>query len=133
MNKIRNTLQKFFYNKYGADQFGLALVGFSLISSILATMTRFLFFSLLSMIIMGYALFRMFSKNYVKRRIENDKYLEIKKVITRSFKVIKMNITDHSYHYYLCPNCHQMVRVPRGRGKILITCPSCKKRFEKKS
>ena len=133
MNKLRNKLQKFFYNKYGADQLGLAIVGTSLILSILASITRFVLFSLLSIVLMGYEFYRMFSTNYVKRRIENDHYLEFKKVVSRRWKVIKMNFTDKSYHYYLCPNCHQMVRVPRGRGKILITCPSCRKEFEKKS
>ena len=133
MNKLRNKLQKFFYNKYGADQLGLAIVGTSLILSILASITRFVLFSLLSIVLMGYEFYRMFSTNYVKRRIENDHYLEFKKVVSRRWKVIKMNFTDKNYHYYLCPNCHQMVRVPRGRGKILITCPSCRKEFEKKS
>lgn len=30
-----------------------------------------------------------------------------------------------------CPNCGQNTRIPKGKGKIRITCNSCKKKFEK--
>lgn len=133
MNKIRNKLQKFFYNKYGADQFGMMLVIIALVFSLLSTMTRIVLFSFVSIVLMIYEMYRMFSTNYVKRRIENDHYQQFVVVLKRRWKMIVMNIKDRSYHYYLCPNCHQMVRVPRGRGKIVITCPNCKKEFEKKS
>ncbi len=133
MNKIRNKIQKFFYNKYGADQFGLMVIIVALVFSLLATITRIGLLSLVSMILMIYEFYRMFSTNYVKRRIENDHYLQFVVIIKRNWKVIVMNVKDRSYHYYLCPNCHQMVRVPRGKGKIVITCPNCKKEFEKKS
>lgn len=36
------------------------------------------------------------------------------------------------HKYFLCPNCKQTVRVPRGRGQITITCPKCKQKFDKK-
>lgn len=133
MNKIRNKLQKFFYNKYGADQFGMMIVIVALVFSLTATLTKIVFFSLISIVLMIYEMVRMFSTNYVKRRVENDHYLQFVLVLKRGWKMIVMNIKDHSHHYYLCPNCHQMVRVPRGRGKIVITCPNCKKEFEKKS
>ena len=35
--------------------------------------------------------------------------------------------------YYKCPKCKQLVRVPRGKGKISITCPRCKEKFVKKT
>ena len=32
-----------------------------------------------------------------------------------------------------CPKCKQQVRVPRGKGKIAITCPQCREKFIKKT
>ena len=37
------------------------------------------------------------------------------------------------YHYYRCPQCRQKLRVPRGRGRIQISCPRCGTQFIKKS
>ena len=32
-----------------------------------------------------------------------------------------------------CPNCGTMLSVPRGKGKIIVTCPKCHARMETKS
>ena len=42
-------------------------------------------------------------------------------------------LKDREHRYYACPKCRQPVRVPRGKGKIAITCPKCKERFIKKT
>ena len=34
------------------------------------------------------------------------------------------------YVYYYCPYCKQQVRIPQGKGKVRITCPTCHKDFE---
>ena len=35
--------------------------------------------------------------------------------------------------YFRCPNCSSTLRVPKGKGKICITCPVCRKEFIKKT
>ena len=37
------------------------------------------------------------------------------------------------YRFYKCKQCKQKIRVPRGRGKIEITCPKCQNHFIKKT
>ncbi len=32
-----------------------------------------------------------------------------------------------------CPNCGQMLSVPKGKGKIRVTCPTCHAKMETKS
>lgn len=32
-----------------------------------------------------------------------------------------------------CPNCGQMLSVPKGKGKIIVTCPKCHTRMETRS
>ena len=37
------------------------------------------------------------------------------------------------FKFFKCPACRQKIRVPRGKGKIEITCPRCGDRFIKKT
>ena len=41
--------------------------------------------------------------------------------------------SDAEHRIFRCPKCDQRVRVPRGRGKISITCPKCGHEFIKRS
>ena len=35
--------------------------------------------------------------------------------------------------YLKCPNCGQMLSVPKGKGKIRVTCPKCHAKMETRS
>lgn len=133
MNSFRNKLNQFMYGRYGADQYGACLIILALALNLIASIIGNSLLSLIAFGLMVYELYRMFSKNIVKRRIEEDKYQSSITIAKRYWKVLKSNVTDKTYHYYLCPDCHQMVRVPRGKGKVTITCPNCHKKFDKKS
>lgn len=37
------------------------------------------------------------------------------------------------YRYFSCPQCGQSVRIPRGHGKVEITCPKCSAVFQKRT
>ena len=41
--------------------------------------------------------------------------------------------SDATHRVYKCPKCKQTLRVPRGKGKILITCSNCGHKFQKKT
>lgn len=45
----------------------------------------------------------------------------------------KTRAQDKDHKYYACPKCGQTVRVPKGAGKIRVTCPKCGEKFEKKA
>ena len=49
------------------------------------------------------------------------------------FLMLLDRIKDREHRYFDCPKCRQPVRVPRGKGKIMITCPKCKERFQRKT
>lgn len=34
-----------------------------------------------------------------------------------------------THRFFKCPECGVTVRVPKGKGKIKITCPKCKNAF----
>ncbi|WP_207645519.1 hypothetical protein [Marvinbryantia formatexigens] len=41
-------------------------------------------------------------------------------------ELVKMNFEQRKTHrIFMCKVCGKKVRVPKGKGKIEITCPSC--------
>jgi DNA-directed RNA polymerase subunit RPC12/RpoP len=87
-----------------------------------------------ALILLGICYFRMFSKNYSQRSAENQKYLEMTRGIrTKLTKAKNRIVQSKDYHIYKCPTCGQKIRIPRGKGRICITCPKCRHEFEKKS
>ena len=126
MNKIRQWFRWFMTGRYGTDKLNIALLVAALV---LCIVPMFLNGSVLSLIftlgsygLTGYAIFRCFSRNTYKRYEENRRYLRL---VDR--------LKDRQHKYFSCPRCRQTVRVPRGKGKIAITCPKCKEKFIRKS
>ena len=134
-NKLKNRFQRFMIGRYGVDKFGLHILGFCIILNFLSLFFRrqSIFINLFADGLIFFELYRTFSRNYVKRSIENTRYLDFLTRVKRGWKVFRNNLTDRQYHYYLCPECAQIVRVPRGRGKISIHCPNCGRTFDRRS
>ena len=83
--------------------------------------------SLFAWALIIYMYFRTFSKNIVKRRKENDWY-------ERKINYIKTRARQaKQYRFFTCPNCKTHLRVPRGVGKITITCKKCGTKFDRKA
>ena len=124
--RIGDQFRNFMMGRYGQDQLGIAIFGAGLVLTILSmAFGRFAWsavLSLLSWILLIWCICRMYSKNISARSEENRKFL-------RMFARAK----DRQHCYFQCPKCRQRVRVPRGRGKISITCPKCAHKFIKKT
>ena len=81
-----------------------------------------------------YVYFRMFSRNIQARYAENQKFLQKWGPVSRRLHNAVLRFQDRKTHrYFKCPNCHKRLRVPKGRGKITITCPHCRTQFVRKS
>lgn len=128
-----NFLQRFMYGRYGTDQLGFALMGVYMVCYLLSAFTRIGLLSLLGLICLAFALFRLLSRNIPRRRAENDKFLEIVRPIIRQYNISKCRRQDKEHCYFKCPSCGQQLRVPKGKGRISITCRSCGASFEKKT
>ena len=88
----------------------------------------------LALAVMMYGYWRMLSKNVYKRRAENDRYLATTEGIRSFFRGRAMRFSQRKhYRFFKCPGCEAMLRVPRGKGKIQITCRKCGNRFSAKS
>ncbi len=87
--------------------------------------------SIICLILFAYCFYRMFSKNIVKRRAEDAKFMNIFSPVKEVFKQKINQIKSSKTHkFFKCPSCKNVLRVPRGKGKIHITCPKCGQRFD---
>ncbi|WP_026885081.1 hypothetical protein [Clostridium beijerinckii] len=129
-------LRRFMFGRYGGDELSKALL---VLSFILLLVMNFLPRYLGILVVFAYVpalicIFRIFSRNIYKRRSENYKYLKIKSKVIMWFENNLNRIkTLKNFKYYTCSNCKQRLRVPRGKGKMSITCPKCKSSFKGKS
>lgn len=135
---MREKIQRFMIGRYGVDDLGRVLSGTVLVCFLISMFSFlvpvFAIFYWIGIALMIYSFFRMFSRNTSKRYAENQKFLN-----WRYQGVVKRNQAKTRfaqrkiYRFYKCPQCSQKVRVPKGKGKICITCPKCRTEFVKKS
>jgi hypothetical protein len=130
---MKYKIYQFMRGRYGKDQ----LNSFLLYSSIFIILINILLSSkilvLSAYLLMLYNCFRLFSRNIYKRRKENNKFLSFTRPIRKRISVFKKNKASKNTKHFLCPKCLQILRVPKGKGTIVITCPTCLKQFNKKS
>lgn len=124
MLKLADAGRRFMRGRYGTDKLNTAILLAGLVFCVLAMVIPAIaaWLTIVSYVFMIWAIFRMLSRNTYKRYQENRKYLRFLE-----------RIKDREHKYFDCPRCRQPVRVPRGKGKISITCPKCKEKFVKKS
>ncbi len=140
LQRIGNALSRFMYGRNGVDRLTLTMIWTALLLDIINIFLRErvpLAYSIIGTaagIITLLALFRMFSRNLEKRRAENAKFME--KVwwpISRRIAGNRQQRIDKEHRYFTCPNCGAVCRVPRGKGRIVITCPRCGNEIHGKS
>ena len=113
---------------------GLFLSIASLVLLLIAIISRVNLFTYLGAALLIFCYYRTFSRNISKRTEENYKFYTLKDRVDNKFKGWKEQWANRKvYHYYRCPQCRQKLRVPRGRGRIQISCPRCGTQFIKKS
>ena len=123
--KMAMGLRKFMYGRYGTDKLNSLILLTGLIICLVGCFFSGLTSTILTAISYGlmiWAISRTFSRNTYKRYQENRKYL-----------MFLDRIKDRNHRYFSCPKCRQSVRIPRGKGKVAITCPRCRERFIRKS
>ena len=126
LGRFSAAVRHFMLGRYGTDKLNIAILGCGLVLSLLCMFIRApladLILTLIAYALLGIAVFRCLSRNTYRRYRENRKYL-----------MLLQRFRDREHRYYDCPRCRQQVRVPRGKGKISITCPKCGNQFIKKT
>lgn len=126
MFNIKMGLQRFMQGRYGTDKLNTLILVVGLLLCI-GSMFMPAGWPVILMTLLAYGcsfvvIFRCLSRNTYKRYRENRKYLSL-----------LSQLKDREHRYFSCPKCRQSVRVPKGKGKISITCPRCREKFTKKT
>lgn len=146
---IRRFLSKFMQGRYGFDKLSFALTLFGFLLGVVISILRLPLYSLIYSRYWVYILFnvlhylsylpyiiaicRALSRNFDKRRREEAAFMSFAGNWIDFFTKKMKQKKDREHRYFNCPSCHRTLRVPTGRGKILIDCPHCGKQFKKRT
>lgn len=130
---IRQYLSRFMVGRYGMDQLNVFLVVTYFVLYLVFLVTRLWVLDWAVMVLLLVALFRMLSRDIVRRQAENTRFLQIARPIQRNFHTFRTRMKDREHRYFKCPSCGQQMRVPRGKGRITVHCRTCGATFEEKS
>lgn len=134
---MRQKFAQFMSGRNGNDQLNLFLLIVDVILLLLAGMFADSLGKVLYplvILLLGYAYFRMLSRNLYKRSEENGKYLRLRYKLMAELRVHRERwVQRKDYKFFTCPSCKTTLRVPRGHGKIKIVCRKCGNSFTGKS
>lgn len=130
---MKEKIARFMQGRYGNDRFNQFLMILAIIAILISFFGGNVFY-LLALMFMIYAYSRMFSRKIYKRSSENQWYLRKEMKVRAFFGTQKKELAmRRTHHIYRCPKCRQKIRIPRGKGKIEISCRKCGTKFMKKS
>ena len=132
--KFRDRFAKWMSGRNGMDELARFESGLVLILLIISLFSRLGLLYIVALAVMIHMYYRMFSRNVSKRYEENQKFLNLRYNSTVEWNKKKKHFAQRkTYCFFKCPQCKQEVRVPRGHGKICITCPRCRTEFIKRT
>lgn len=127
-------LRRFMAGRYGSDQLNHALLLLGLVLIIIEWISGWKWLGIFILALLFLCYFRIFSRNIQARYAENQWFLRRWRPVSNRLRNMILRFRDRKTHrYFKCPQCKQRLRVPRGRGKINITCPHCHHQFIRKS
>jgi hypothetical protein len=134
LQRLSIKMQQFMVGRYGNDEFTMFLLIVSLLFTFLGNFRPLRLLYFIGSAIIFYSLFRTLSKNYEARRKELNWYLRVSQKPKAEIKILMSQLRDRKTHRdYRCKSCKTVMRVPKGRGKIEITCPKCRMKVIKKT
>lgn len=135
IEQLKNQTRQMLKGRYGSDELNLFLLSLTIITTFLSLFWDLGFlFSFICLVPLILAYVRVFSKNISKRYAENKKFLSyFNPIKARVLKYVNRLQHLKTHKYLTCTQCKQSLRVPRGKGKICVTCPKCKTQMHIKS
>lgn len=146
LEKCKYKFIQFMQGRNGMDQLARAESGLIIVLLILSMVISLIFgrfaasapvlfvLEILWLALMIHLYFRIFSRNLAKRSAENQKYCNFRyRLVVKKSQWKKEWAQRRTHRFFRCPQCRQKVRVPKGRGRICITCPKCRNEFVKRS
>lgn len=127
-------LARWMQGRYGNDSLSNGLVALGIIALLLSIIPGLDVLSLLSFVCLAIAIFRSLSKNFARRRKENEVYERVMRGPKRTYALAKKAWANRATtRYFKCKGCGTVLSVPRGKGTLRVVCPKCKKETTRKS
>lgn len=131
-DNLNERIRESMVGRYGTDEFSKFLLTVSLILFVLSLFVRTGWLYFFAVLLLIWAYYRILSKNFENRRKENEQYLKFSAGLRKQGRSAKRRFDGRKdYRYFKCPGCGQEVRVPKGKGRIRITCPRCHTQFDR--
>lgn len=137
---LRKDIKEAMGRRCGLDELNnlIMLVGFLYVVAALFTKNKIFLLVGAAFVVLCYL--RVFSKNVAKRKKENDFYMRYMGKVVLEARLLKLmirmkgkSLLDKEYVYFVCDQCHQVIRVPKGKNKVNIRCPKCDHTFVKRT
>lgn len=132
MGRFNMWLANLMRGRYGTDNLNKAIIILTFVLIVINMVIRSRIINFAVVILLIYIYCRMFSRNINARYRENQLYLQFINKIKRKATPEAAQHKDKAHKILRCPNCGEKLRVPKGAGKINITCPICHTKFIKK-
>ena len=134
LQRFANTVQHFMYGRYGVDKLSTFLLISGMVVAVLSMFRPLSFLAIFAFALIIWSYVRCFSKNFAKRHKELSRYLMIKRNVDNKLAFLKRRWSERKTHKYVrCRMCKTYMRVPKGKGKIEITCPKCRSKTIKRT
>ena len=127
---FRYRLMQFMSGRNGVDGLFYAIFGVAAVLSIANCFIRSLVLQIIVYVLVGFAFFRIMSRNIEARRRENQWFNKIKFLYVYKRNIRRQRKADYSHVYKKCPRCRAVLRLPRRKGKHTTVCPKCNKGFK---
>ena len=136
--RFRQWLGRFMAGRYGADQLNRFLCVATLVLLVVSLFTGGTALGslvcILALACLVWEIWRTFSRRIDRRRAENARYLRLTRGLRgRIGDALSRFRQRKDYRFFRCPSCRAVLRVPRGKGKLNITCRQCGERFIRKT
>lgn len=133
---MRN-LGRFFEGIYGFDGLSCGLILLGVVMNLIMGLVPSKAVnqcSVLSFLPLLICILRVLSHNHERRRRENQRFIAMIRPLCESM-IRRGEEREEAklFRFFKCPACGQKLRVPKGKGRVEITCPKCGERFIKKA
>jgi len=131
VNKVKSILYRFFSGRYGTDKFQYFLLVLYAVFCILNAFLLIDGLQILTVILFVYIFWRMMSRNFAKRRRENEIYLKVCAEVKIGAKLLFDRVRYiKTARFRRCPHCKAITKLPVNRGKHKVRCPKCSCLFD---
>ena len=131
MNNWKYRFAQWMQGRYGMDPLYKGLLGLYLVLLVANLFLASPIIMYLSLAVLVFAIYRVFSRNLAKRAAENRRYLALFNKAKKWVLLQYNRIREYKTHRYRkCPSCKTTLRLSKKTGTMTVKCPKCHNSFE---